>query len=190
MTATATSGLVTADEFLLLKQQAGAELVDGRIVEVRIGSMSSWLGGFLFAKVFAFVAQHQLGWVFPQETGLAIWPDQPRRVRKPDLTFVPKGKLRRGQPDEGWLTAVPDLVVEVVSPKDVVGELELKLDEYREAGIPLIWVIYPETRRAHVLGATRPRTELGPDGILDGENVLPGFTCSLAEIFAAASPEQ
>jgi hypothetical protein len=43
--------------------------------------------------------------------------------------------------------------------------------------------------RAQVLGATRPRTELGPDGVLDGEDVLPGFTCSLQELFDAARPE-
>ncbi|MGE0599276.1 MAG: Uma2 family endonuclease [Dehalococcoidia bacterium] len=190
MTATPSAELITAEEFLHMPENEGAELVDGRIVEVPMGSMSSWLGGYLFARVLSFALENRLGWVFPQETGMTIWPNRPRHVRKPDLAFVRRGKLPGGQPQHGWLTAIPDLVVEVVSPGDEAEDLEQKLDEYREAGIPLIWVIYPVTRRAQVLGAGRPRIELEPDGILDGQDVLPGFTCSLKELFASAEPEK
>jgi len=188
MAAASTSGLVTPEQFLAMQEEAGAELVDGRIVEVPMGSMSSWLGGFLFARIFGYVREHDLGWVFPQETGMTIWPGR-YTVRKPDLVFVGKGRLPGRQPDEGWLTTVPDLVVEIVSPNDRAGDLERKLDEYRDAGIRLIWVIFPATRRAHVLGAGRSRSELGPDGSLDGEDVLPGFRCTLQELFEAAQPE-
>ncbi len=190
MTATPTAELITAEEFLHMPENEGAELVDGRIVEVPMGSMSSWLGGFLFARVLNFVLENRLGWVFPQETGMSIWPDRPRHVRKPDLAFVRRGRLPGGQPPHGWLTVAPDLAVEVVSPGDEAEDLEQKLIEYREAGIPLIWVIYPGTRRAQVLGANRPRLELEPNGVLDGQDVLPGFTCSLQELFASADPEK
>lgn len=154
-----------------------------------MGSMSSWLGNYLNHLILGFVLEHRLGWVFPQENGMRIWPDQPHRVRKPDLAFVRRGRLPGGQPEQGWLTVVPDLVVEVISPGDEAEELERKLNEYREAGIPLIWVIYPGTRSAHVLGASRPRIEIAPDGVLAGEDVLPGFTCTLAELFASGDPE-
>lgn len=189
MAAAPTSGLITPEEFLVMGDEAGAELVDGHIVEVPMGSMSSWLGGYLHHLLMNFVLEGRLGWVFPQETPMRVWPNR-STVRKADLTFVRRGRLPGGQPDEGWLTTVPDLVVEVVSPTDRAGELERKLEDYRDAGIPLIWVIYPETHRAQVLGANRPRTELGPDGLLDGEDVLPGFTCSLRELFDAARPEE
>lgn len=189
MTAPAPARLITAEEFLHMPENEGAELVDGRIVEVPMGSMSSWLGGELLFLVRLFLRSNNLGWVFPQENGMRIWPDHPNRVRKPDLAFVRHGRLPGRQPEPGWLTVVPDLVAEVVSPGDEAEDLELKLVEYREAGIPLIWVIYPLTQRAHILGANRPLVELAPDGILDGEDILPGFTCSLAELFAAAEPE-
>lgn len=186
MTAPAPARPYTAEEFLHMPENEGAELVDGRIVEVPMGSISSWIGGFLFARVFQFVEGSSLGWVFPQETGMTIWPERPGHVRKPDLVFVRKARLPGGRPPAGWLTVVPDLVVEVVSPGDEIEAFETKLDEYRKAGIPLIWVIYPGTRRAHVLGANRARTEIAPDGALDGEDVLPGFSCNLAELFSAA----
>lgn len=185
MTAPAPARPYTADEFLHMPENEGAELVDGQIAEARGDSLSSWIGGELFARVFEFVEVASPGWVFPQGTGMTIWPDRPGHVRKPDLVFVRKGRLPGGRPPAGWLTVVPDLVVEVVSPGDEIEAFETKLDEYREAGIPLIWVIYPGTRRAHVLGANRSRTEIAPDGILDGEDVLPGFSCRLAELFSA-----
>ena len=172
-----------------MPETEGAELVDGQIVEVPMGSISSWIGGELLFLVRLFLRSNELGWVFPQETGMTIWPNRPGHVRKPDLVFVRKGRLPGGRPPAGWLTVVPDLVVEVVAPGDEIETFETKLDEYREAGIPLIWVIwviYPGTRRAHVLGANRPRTEIATGGILDGEDVLPGFNCSLAELFSAA----
>jgi Uma2 family endonuclease len=183
MTAPLTTQPITAEEFLHMPENEGAELVDGRIVEVPMGSMSSWLGGELLFLVRLFLATHDLGWVFPQETGMAIWPAHPRHVRKPDLAFVAKGRLPGGRPEEGWLSVVPDLVVEVVSPGDEAEDLDLKLEEYREAGIPLIWVIFPGTKRAHVLGANRALREVGPDGVLDGEDVLPGFRVALADLF-------
>ncbi|MBE0609309.1 MAG: Uma2 family endonuclease [Dehalococcoidia bacterium] len=186
MTAPAPARPYTADEFLHMPENEGAELVDGQIVEVPMGSISSWIGGELLFLVRLFLRSNELGWVFPQETGMTIWPDRPGHVRKPDLVFVRKGRLPGGRPPAGWLTVVPDLVVEVVSPGDEIEAFEAKLDEYRAAGIPLIWVIYPGTRRAHVLGTSRPRTEIAPDGSLDGEDVLPGFSCKLAELFSAA----
>ena len=78
-------------------------------------------------------------------------------------------------------------MVEIVSPKDRVEDLDAKLAEYREAGVTLIWVIYPGTRTAHVLGASLSLREVSPDGSLDGGDVLPGFTCKLADLFAAAN---
>ena len=78
---------------------------------------------------------------------------------------------------------MPDLVAEVVSPRDLAEDLEQKLAEYREAGIPLIWVIYPSTRTAHILRTGRQRSELGPAGVLDGEDILPGFSLPLADLF-------
>jgi len=186
MTTRAPARPITAEDFLHMPESEGAELVDGRIVGVPMGSISSWIGGELLFLIRAFMAGQNIGWVFPQETGLAIWPEHRNRVRKPDLTFIRAGRLPGGRLPQGWLTVVPDLVVEIVSPKDRVEDLDVKLSEYREAGIPLIWVIFPGTRSAHVLGANLPLREVNPDGSLDGGDTLPGFSCKLSELFTAA----
>jgi len=98
--------------------------------------------------------------------------------------FVRKERLPSGRLPEGFLTVVPDLVVKVVSPRDNAANLERKLNEYREAGVSLIWVIYPDPRNAIVLRPLQGREELGRNGTLNGGEVLPGFSCSLVDLFA------
>lgn len=178
MTATA-SPPITPGQFLWMPETEGLELVGGTVVEVPGGSMASYIAGALFFPVSALTLAGRRGWAFPPGTGVAIWPGR-NRVRKPDLTYLRRGRLPGDRPLEGWLTVAPDLVAEVVSPNDLAEDLERKLAEYREAGIPLIWVIYPATRTAHILGANRQRSELDPGGVLDGKDIPP----------ASASPSQ
>ena len=179
MTAPAPSRIITADEFLRMPENRGAELVDGRIVEKNMGNESSWLGSEILIRIGVFVRERMLGRVYGSENGLRIWADRPNHVRKPDVTFV----RNAGRPVKGWQSVVPDLVVEVVSPNDEAEELEQKLGEYRAAGIPLIWVVFPGTQTAQVL-TLQSRTDVGSDGSLDGGDILPGFSLRLAELFA------
>jgi Uma2 family endonuclease len=183
MTASPSTGLITADQFLHMPENRGAELVDGHVVEKNTGSESSWIGGGLLVRIANFIRGKRLGRVFGAENGVAIWPERPNQVRKPDVSFVRHGRLPGDRVPKGWQVVVPDLVVEVVSPNDEVDEFERKLAEYRAAGVALIWVIYPGTRAAQVLTPTR-RFDVFPDGSLDGGDILPGFFCSLPELFA------
>lgn len=182
MTAQALSRLLTAEEFLHMPENRGAELVDGTIVEKQMANESSWLGGEILILIGLYIRDRKLGRVFGPENGLKIWAAHPDRVRKPDVTFIRSGKLPGNRPVRGWQTTVPDLVVEVVSPSDEAEDLERKLSEYREAGVPLIWVVYPGTRSAQVL-TQKSRLDVGANGDLDGGNVLPGFSLSLEELF-------
>ena len=65
---------------------------------------------------------------------------------------------------------------------DQRAELERKLGDYRRAGVPLIWVIYPEPLKAYVYRLDGSVTVLGPDDALDGEDIIPGFTCPLSDL--------
>lgn len=185
MTAPAPTRLITAEEFLYMPESDGAELLDGRIVEKCMGNESAWLGTRIIVWLSNFVDGKRLGRIIGPEAGLRVWPDHPNRVRKPDVTFF----RSRRRPPVGWEEQlVPDLVVEVVSPNDKAEDLEEKLAQFRDAGIPLIWVIYPGTRSAHVLTQTS-RLEVRPSGVLDGGDILPGFTLSLADLFAGLEEE-
>ena len=185
MTAPAPSRPITAEEFLYMPESDGAELLDGRIVEKSTGNESAWLGGRIFGLIMFYIEGKGLGRIFGPEAGLRVWRDHPNRVRKPDVMFF----RSRRRPPVGWEEQiVPDLVVEVVSPNDKADDLEEKLAQFREAGIPLIWVIYPGTRSAHILTQSA-RIEVRSSGVLDGGDILPGFSLSLAELFAGLDEE-
>ena len=92
--------------------------------------------------------------------------------------------------DGSSLSVAPALVVEVISPEDRDGEVSAKIADYLEAGVRMLWVVYPERRQVHVYQPGK-RVEFVQDGEeLTGGDVLPGFRCDLARLMppVAASP--
>jgi Uma2 family endonuclease len=111
-------------------------------------------------------------------------------VRRPDVSFAKKGRLPGDIAPKGWVKIPPDLAVEVVSPNDSAEELEEKLDDYRTAGVPLIWMIYPELRKVKILRQGDPAGEMREDVEFSGEDVIPGFRCPLREILPRRAPAE
>lgn len=172
----------TPEDLLALPDEKNYELVDGRLVERNMGAESSEVGGELYFLLRLFCRERDLGRVWPADNGFQCFRHAPGLVRRPDVSFVKKGRLPGDVSPRGWIRIPPDLAVEVVSPNDLAGELEGKLDDYRKAGVPLVWVIYPEQRKARVFRLDGPGVEIGEDGVLSGEDVVPGFRCPLREI--------
>lgn len=131
-----------------LPDREGYEYVSGRWVKLATGTESTSVAGNTFKRLSAFAERHAAGTVLPHESSFQIWPTDPKRYRKPDGAFIAKGRLDRIPLKH--VNVVPDLVVEVVSPFDRGSEIDEKLREYREAGVRLIWVVYPQSRRALV----------------------------------------
>lgn len=176
---------VTSEEFLTHPAAAGpSELVRG---EVRVMTPASGahglVAGTIFAALNAFVESRQLGLCFPDNTGFLL-PGLGDTVRSPDAAFVRAGLLPEQGIGSGWVAAAPDLVVEILSPSETASELEDKLRDYRAAGTRLVWVVDPATRTVSVRSASAPERWLAEDDTLDGGEVLPGFTLSVATLFA------
>ena len=120
------------------------------------------------------------------ETGYRL-EQNPDTVRGPDISFM---LLPRGQGvmlTRRFVPNAPDIAVEVVSPSNTAAEIERKVGEYLAAGSQRVWVVYPATRTAarrvvvHHSGGTAI-TYSGGDVITD-EELLPGFSLPLSEIF-------
>jgi Uma2 family endonuclease len=116
------------------------------------------------------------------EAGFKLAGD-PDTVRGPDVAFVRRERLDSSLGPEGFFHGAPDLAVEIVSPGDTALELRQKIGEYLQAGARLVWVLQPDARTVivHRPGAS-PET-VGPDDLLDGEDVIPGFTCRAGDLF-------
>jgi Uma2 family endonuclease len=117
------------------------------------------------------------------DSGYQCFPHDPGLVRKPDVSFVRRGRFPGDVLPKGWATIPPDLAVEVVSPNDRAYELDEKLGDYRKVDVPLVWVIYPESRTVMVYRRDGSVSLLLEDDELSGEDVIPGFRCPIREIF-------
>lgn len=65
---------------------------------------------------------------------------------------------------------------------DATPALE-KVAQWLKAGVRLVWVVDSEKRTARVYRADGSEALLGPHDALDGEDLLPGFRCPLADLW-------
>ncbi len=129
----------------------------------------------------AFLRNHSVGELFGNDTGF-ILSRNPDTVRGPDLAFVRRERLAN-LPREGFFPGPPDVAIEVVSPNDLAQEVERKVYEYLAAGAAMVWVLFPETRHVMVYRPGGEARVLGDQETLDGGDVLPGFACTVGELF-------
>jgi Uma2 family endonuclease len=123
-----------------------------------------------------------LGWLL--NSGASYQTILNRRIRKPDLSFICLGRLPDEQIPDGYIKLAPDLAVEVISPNDIHYETDQKVDEYLKAGTRLVWVVNPVVRTVLIYRADGSIGGVRESGELDGEDVIPGFRCRVADLFA------
>jgi len=177
------AGLVTAEELLYLNlPDKQTELVRGRLIVREPPGYQHGLVAFAIgARIGEFVRQHKLGVVVAAETGFKLFSN-PDTVRAADAAFV-SGDRAPDPPPLGYAALAPDLAVEVVSPNDRAGEVQGKVSDWLTGGSRLVWVIDPVRRRAVIYRADGSVALLSEHDALDGEDVLPGFGCPLAELW-------
>jgi Uma2 family endonuclease len=72
--------------------------------------------------------------------------------------------------------------VEILSPSDSMTLVEQRVELYLTHGAQLVWVINPKAARATVYRGDGTAAIVRADGALDGETVLPGFSCAIAAL--------
>jgi Uma2 family endonuclease len=178
----ATPDLMTAEDLLALNiRNKRTELVRGRlIVREPAGFQHGAITADLAARLSNFVKSHALGVVVAAETGFKL-ATNPDTVRAPDVGFIPTARVPSPLP-RGYADFVPDLAEEVLSPDDRPGEVLAKVSDWLNAGCQLVWIIDPDRRMAHVYRADGSVSLVSAAATLDGEDVLPGFTCGVKDI--------
>jgi len=172
---------MTAEDLLQPHVPKHAELVRGVLV---VREPAGFRHGEIMARVTSalmmHVDAHNLGRVVAGDAGFKL-QSHPDTVRGADIAFVSWERLPQRSP-VGFPSLGPDLVVEVLSPGDRPGETLAKVADWLSAGTRLVWVIDAERRLARVYRADGSETTLDAAGVLDGEDVLPDFSCPLASI--------
>jgi len=177
--------LMTADELMRLPDDGQRhELVRG---ELRTMPPGGWEHGCEGAEITASLVPHVrrrgLGRVAAGDTGFWL-TRSPDTVRAPDVAFVRRERLPSGEARRSYFSGAPDLAVEVISPNDLYTEVDEKVAEWLEHGCQMVLVVNPRRRTVAVHRPGQPVRVLGEDEALDGEDVVPGWTLAVREIFA------
>ncbi|MDB5392215.1 MAG: hypothetical protein JWM11_7861 [Planctomycetaceae bacterium] len=174
---------MTSDDLLRLPNEKHFELIDGNLAERKTGNESSEIATYLGGLISLFCRKNRLGRVCGADGGFIFLRDGKENVRRPDISFFKSGRLPAGQSwAKGYEGIAPDLAVEVLSPNDLASEIDVKIEEYQTAGVRLIWIVNPTSRTVTVLRLDGSMSRLHEAEQLNGEDVLPGFACSIAEI--------
>ncbi len=99
----------------------------------------------------------------------------------PDVAFISKARLP--QAPEREVIGAPDLAVEVKSPTDSKRQMRLKAEAYLRFGTKIVWLVFPDEQRVEVYLPNQDVVEVDIDGVLEGGDVLPGFTLKARDIF-------
>lgn len=176
--------LMTADELLRLPDDGMRhELVRGELSTMPPGGDEHGdLASTFHFSLTAHVRAQRLGRTYVADTGYLLTRD-PDTVRAPDVAFVRRDRVDATGRLRGFREGAPDLVVEVISPNDLYTEVDEKVAEYLEHGAQLVFVVNPRRRTVTRHRPGEPVRVLTEDDVLDGDDVVPGWTLAVRELF-------
>src|SRR5438270_310969 len=123
---------------------------DGDIlIMVPEGGSSAYGGSDMLITLGIWARQDGRGRALGSSAGFVL-PN--RAMRSPDVSWVRNERLEK-LTHEQWqkfLPLCPDFVLELRSPSDSLPVLQAKMDEYRENGAELGWLLDPSTKRVYV----------------------------------------
>jgi Uma2 family endonuclease len=138
------------------------EMIDHTLVEKDTGFREGNVAAKLISHMRPYARQHNLGLVNGADAQMRVAGGN---IRLPDVTFTRNARLPIR--DEPVPTLSPDLIVEVLSESNTPAEIDRRR---RTVAI-----------HRHEVG---PAAVLTDTDALDGEDVLPGFTVTLADLLA------
>ena len=171
---------MTAAEFDALPDdgESKRELIDGEVCEMASGGpVHETVKGRIIRKLAAFVENHQIEACFQSETRYYLPNDFD--IFQPDISLVMGGSL--DPKNEGKITIVPDLAVEIVS-SETAERLHHKIRVLLELGARVVVAIYPAEREI-LIHRSSGIERVTASGTLRFEDVLPGFAVPVSALF-------
>ena len=189
-TAPVSGSIMTADDVVRLPDDGRLyELDEGRLVVLSPAAYWSGIVAAAFVlRIDAFIREHQLGVFAGPDVGMLL-ARAPDTLRAPDFSYVRRERLSGGIARRGFFSGAPDFAIEVLSPSDRFADVIRKVHQYLAAGTRLVWVVDPDARSVVIFRPGQVPQIVGADGVLDGEDVLPGCSLSLAEFWAELDQE-
>lgn len=187
MTATAEHALqpqTAPRSFALIDPEKQLEWVNGHAeVKEMAGARHSRIGTRLITKLGIYLEANPIGQIYGPDATFTIG----KRERMPDVSFVAAARIPpEGDPVGIW-TIAPDLAVEIISPNDLIEEVEAKIHSYFAADVQQVWLVSPQFQTVTIFDAPTKSTILQAGEELTSPALLPGFRCPVAVLFQPVS---
>ena len=186
ITAIAPPRLITADDLLAMERIPGKryELVCGVLNEKDVSTGDPHTATVYYAtlRLGLYVEANAHGDLRTGEPGYRLQRD-PDIVRCPDIAWIAPGRIPPGT--TGYPELTPDLCIEVASPSNARADrlLSDKAQMWLSHGARQVWVLNPEDTTLTRYQPNTPPTILSQDDILDGGQLLPGFSIAVWQLF-------
>jgi Uma2 family endonuclease len=160
------------------------ELVGGQLVEKHVSTISNLVAGQLIHRLNARYST-ATAFVLPEQPTYCF--GDPSHGRRPDVALVWVPRLAGADMDDELYIA-PDFVAEVVSPTNRYNEIRGRVNEYLQAGVPLVWVVEPEFRSIQAYRRDGSVSLYPAHATIANEPALPGFSLLVGDLFPPPRP--
>jgi Uma2 family endonuclease len=151
--------LISEEEYLHTNYTPDCEFEDGVLIERNVGTKDH---SKLQRGLIVYFGRRSKAW------GIHVFPEVRIRIRTrkyllPDICVV-----SGAEPPDQVFQAPPLIVIEILSPEDRTIRVNRKVKEWRDFGVPYVWVIDPETLESEL------HDERGTTILSDGILRIPG----------------
>ena len=163
---------------LRLERTAQGEL----IAMAPSGSETGYYNSDISGQLWQWNRKLQQGITFDSSSGFTL-PN--RAIRAPDAAWIEKSRWQAipAEQRRKFAPICPDFVIELKSPSDDLSVLQGKLEEYRDNGVRLGWLIDPENYQVFCYRPQRAVEIFDNPRNLSGEDILIGFVLDLQVVW-------
>ena len=164
--------LVTLDEYLATTYKPSCDYLDGVL---RPKPMPTWNHSMIQTQIAQLINLNFPHYRAGSEVTVRVTSTQ---YLVPDIAVQDAAKIQQPYPTEPV-----HLCVEVLSPNDRMSEAIAKCEEYHAWGVPHVWIVDPEERRAWEFPRNQRLHEIREGGKLTASEILIG----LEDVFSVIS---
>ena len=156
----------------LIRGALVAKMPTGDLHRVAVGRFTVALGNYSEVNGYGTVGAGEPGY----------WLERgPDTVRSPDVVWIAPGRVPEGT--VGFPELAPDLAVEIKSPGNSNAEMAARAHMWLSYGSRQVWVGDPDTAAIRLFRPGMEPATLGEDDVLDGGDLLPGFSVPVWRLF-------
>ena len=163
------------------------EIVNGIPEEKEMaGAWHGRIAAKLTSRLSMYAEANEMGVIYGPNTTFKIG----RNEHRPDVSFVSVNQIPEGGDPEGIWQIAPDLAVKITLPNDTYMKVMNAVFDYLDEGVKQVWLICPERKTLAIYYSMTKSKTLTENDLLICEELLPGFSCKVGDLFTLPKRRQ